>query len=83
MDAKTAAVWLTLVSAIAGGYARFVALEEAKANHEHAIVDVRGYLTAAESRISALEKDRQLLERIHGLEMKMSQFEERLQEKRR
>ncbi|HUK35861.1 MAG TPA: hypothetical protein VLV86_18215 [Vicinamibacterales bacterium] len=80
MDAKTLSIWITIASAIAGGYARFLALEEAKQNHEHAITDVRGYLTALEGRTLALERDRQLLERVHALEVKIGTLEERIQE---
>jgi uncharacterized coiled-coil protein SlyX len=83
MDAKTISIWLTIVSAIATGYARLASLEEAKANQERAITDVRGYLTAAEGRILELEKDRQLLERIHALELRLGTLEEQLKERRR
>jgi hypothetical protein len=83
MDPKTIVTWLTLASAIATGTARVIALEERQANQlekigklGEALNDVRGYLTAAETRIEALEKDRQLLERIHALDVRLARIEE-------
>lgn len=83
MDAKTISIWLTIVSAIATGYARLASLEESKLNQERALTDVRGYLTAAEGRISALERDRALLERVHQIELRLGSMEEQLKERRR
>lgn len=83
MDPKTIVTWLTLASAIATGTARVISLEERQANQlekitelGHELQDVRGYLTAAEGRIEALEKDRQLLERIHSLDVRLARIEE-------
>jgi hypothetical protein len=83
MDAKTISIWLTIVSAIATGYARLASLEEAKINQERAITDVRGYLTAAEQRVSALERDRAMWERLHQLELRLGAIEEQQKERRR
>lgn len=83
MDAKTISIWLTIVSAIATGYARLASLEEAKVNQERAITDVRGYLTAAEGRISSLERDREMLERVHAIELRLGALEEHTKERRR
>lgn len=83
MDPKTIVTWLTLASAIATGTARVIAIEERQANQLASITqlssdlrDVRGYLTAAETRIEALEKDRELLERIHALDVRLARIEE-------
>ena len=83
MDPKTIATWLTLASAIATGTARVISIEERQSNQlsemtrlGRELQDVRGYLTAAEGRIEALEKDRQLLERIHALDVRLARIEE-------
>lgn len=83
MSAKDLAVWISIVTAIATGTARFISLEERQSNQLSALTDVRGYLTAAENRISALERDRALLERIHAIELRLGALEEQQKEHRR
>lgn len=83
MDAKNAAVWITIVTAIATAAFRFAAVEERQINQLSGLADVRGYLTAAEQRISVLERDRALLERIHALELRLGAIDEQLKERRR
>jgi hypothetical protein len=83
MSAKDVVVWITIVTAVVTGTARFIAVEERQQNQLSNLNDVRGYLTAAEQRISALERDRVLLERIHALELRLSSIEEQLKERRR
>lgn len=83
MNPKDIVTWIAIISAIATGTARVISLEERQANQLEKITklglelqDVRGYLTAAEGRIEALEKDRQLLERIHALDVRLARIEE-------
>lgn len=83
MTAKDAAVWISIITAIAVGVARFAAVEERQQNQASGLTDVRGYLTAAENRISALERDRALLERIHAIELRLGALEEQQKEHRR
>lgn len=83
MNAETVSKWIAILAALGTIYARFVALEERQQNQLQAITDVRGYLTAAEGRISALERDRALLERVHQIELRLGSMEEQLKERRR
>jgi hypothetical protein len=83
MTPKDIALWLSIISAIAIAVARFSAVEERQQAQLSAITDVRGYLTAAENRISALERDRALLERIHAIELRLGSIEEQIKERRR
>jgi cell division protein FtsB len=75
MDAKTVATWLAILTTLAAGYARFVSLEEAKENHVKWITELSVEQRRLEERISALERDRALLERIHQLELRLGAVE--------
>lgn len=84
MNPKDVVVWITIGTAIAGSTARFIAVEERQDNQRVVIEqlkqdlrDVRGYLTAAEQRVSVLERDRELLERVHAIEVRLSAIEAR------
>lgn len=81
MTAKDVCLWISIACTLAAGGAKWSALEEARVNQASAIADIRGYLTAAEGRISALEKDRVLLERIHVIEERLSVIDERTKRK--
>jgi hypothetical protein len=83
MTPKDVVLWITIITAIVTCTARFIAVEERQANQLRDLTDVRGYLTAAENRISALERDRALLERIHAIELRLSTIEEQQKERRR
>jgi hypothetical protein len=74
MNAEAISKWLGILAALGVIWARFVTLEERT---------VRGYLTAAETRISALERDRAMLERVHQIELRLGSMEEQLKERRR
>lgn len=75
MDAKTIATWLAIATTLAAGYARFVALEEARDNGVHWITELSIEQKRLEERVSALERDRVMLERIHQLELRLGALE--------
>jgi hypothetical protein len=83
MNAESISRWLGILAALGAIWARFIAVEERQENQLRALSDVRGYLTAAENRISALERDREMLERVHRLELRLGTIEDHMQERRR
>ena len=83
MSAKDISIWIAIVTAVGTCFARFSALEERQQHQLEALTDVRGYLTAAEQRISVLERDREMLERVHAIELRLGAIEEQMKERRR
>ena len=83
MSAEAVSKWIAIIAALGAVWARFIAVEERQENQLRALTDVRGYLTAAEGRISALERDRALLERVHQSELRLGTIEEQQKERRR
>jgi hypothetical protein len=72
---KTVATWLAIVSAIATGAARIQSLDEAKANSERWIAELHTQTKELQDKVEALERDRVLLERVHAIEVRLSQME--------
>lgn len=83
MNAEAISKWIAIIAALGAVWARFIAVEERQENELRALTDVRGYLTAAEQRISSLERDRALLERVHAIELRLGALEEQAKERRR
>jgi cell division protein FtsB len=83
LDAKSIVTWLAIATAIATGAARFQSLEEAKANSVQWITELSLSNKALEARVSSLERDRAMLERIHTIEVRLTAMEEREREHNR
>lgn len=76
-------MWLAIVTAIAAGYARFIALEESRDNAVKWISEQTHEIEALKDRVSALERDRVMLERVHQIELRISTIEVTIKERRR
>jgi len=72
--AKHIGVAITVVSAVAGVWARFSAMEERQENTNRAIVELRQEL----QRLSEKMSDRAMLERVHGIELQISSVKDRV-----
>lgn len=76
MNAQTASTWLALLIVVLGFGARCQSLEEAKVNHEKWITDLSLADKQLDARLDSLERDRQTIERLHQLELRLTALEE-------
>lgn len=83
MDPKTLVTWLALASAIATGAARIQSLEEAKANAVLGLTKANTEIEKLRARVERLESDRDMLERVHAVELRMAVIEAALKDRRR
>ena len=83
MDAKTISTWLAILTALAAGYARFIALEESRDNATKWITELSAEQRRLSERVDVLERDRSMLERLHQIEMRLAGIEGQLKERRR
>lgn len=83
MDPKTLVTWLALASAIATGAARIQSLEEAKANAVRGLTEANTEIEKLRARVERLESDRDMLERVHAVELRMAVIEAALKDRRR
>lgn len=75
---KHAGVALSIITAIAGVWARFSAMEERQEAIQTAIVDLRQELQRLGDRAGKLEADRAMLERVHLLETQLAGVRQKL-----
>lgn len=77
-----AAAWLGLglavTTAAAGIIARFAALEESKGHQVTRLAELSTEHRRLKERVEALERDRELLERLHRVENRLTAIEERV-----
>lgn len=76
--------WFAVVFAMLGaaftGYTRIVALEDARDGHAITISEMRSEVRKNTDRISALERDREMLERVHVIEVRLGSIENLIRE---
>lgn len=82
ITAEKIGLWIGIVAALAAGHARFVSLEEAKENNIRWITELSGEVKTMKEHVDALERDRTTMERVHQIELRLGQLEERLKGRR-
>jgi cell division protein FtsB len=86
MSADAVGKWIAIVVALGGaigtGYTRIVTLEEARENHVVALTELRQDNKKLEDRVSDLERSREMLERVHKIEMRLGSIEDLLRSER-
>lgn len=83
MNPKAVSIAVSVLTAIGAVWARFIVVEQRQENQLAAIAALRQDLTQLEARVSSLERDRQMLERVHSLELRLSSLEALAKERRR
>lgn len=81
--AKTISTWLGILAMLGVIAARFITLEERSDNQTRWITELSGEVKELKQRVSALERDRAMLERVHSLELRLAAMEAAQKERRR
>lgn len=76
MNPKVVSTIISVITAIGAVWARFIVVEQRQENQLQAISQLRQDVTALEARVSSLERDRQMLERVHTLELRLTAIEQ-------
>jgi len=71
------AALVTAMSALGAIWARFVALEEARANQQAWMAEMADTVRGVSERVDVLERSREMLERVHALELRIERVEGR------
>lgn len=85
MNPKVASIAISILTAAAAVWARFIVVEQRQENMLAAIAQLNMQTEKFETRVRSLERDREMLERVQALEIRLVRIEERQteQEKRR
>jgi len=76
--AKLLTAIIGIVTTLGGIWARFVAVEQRQEGITASVVEERGRVDRISERVDSLERDRQMLERVHTLELKLSSLESQI-----
>jgi cell division protein FtsB len=81
MNPKVVSTVISVLTALGAVWARFIVVEQRQENQLAAITQLRQDMTQIEARVSSLERDRQMLERVHALELRLTTIEEHAKER--
>lgn len=80
--AKHATVVLSIVTAVAGVWTRFIVVEQRQDAQLRAITDITLDVQQLRKEVDQLKQDRELWERVHKVELALTTLDERLEELR-
>ena len=81
--AKWFGIIITAGTAIGTLYVKINSLEDAKNGHAEVLTEQRREIRALDDRVSSLERDREMLERVHKIEIRLESIEGLLLDKAR
>jgi Mg2+ and Co2+ transporter CorA len=85
ISGDTIAKWFGIIVTIGVGfvalYTRIHSLEEARDGHANVLTEHRLEIRKLGDRVSELERSREMLERVHSIELRLGSIEELLREK--
>lgn len=87
MSADTVSKWLGIAvmagTPIVGLYVKLNALEDAKNGHADVLTEQRMELRKLQERLLEVERNREMIDRLHAIDVRLGRIEERLSEERR
>lgn len=83
MNPKLASIAISILTAAGAIWARFVVVEQRQENMLQAIASLNMATEKFETRVRSLERDREMLERVQALEVRLVRIEERQAEQER
>ena len=83
MTPKAVSTIIAIVTALAGVITRFAVVEQRQENMLGSITELNMQTEKFETRVRSLERDREMLERVQSLEVRLVRIEERQAEQER